>query len=106
MCYFCAELKFGVYPPGFIKKTGMEFSKILTIFLIFFGIGCIVMSYLLAYQGKDTNDSVTIASITQSGSAEKDSKQRNKIAQGTCRRIQTIYDHANQYDKCFGEVGY
>ena len=43
----------------------MEFSKILTVFLVFFGVGCIIASYILAFAGKDTNDSVTIALISQ-----------------------------------------
>ena len=43
----------------------MEFSKIITVFLILFGVVCITASFILAFLGKDTNDAVTIAAISQ-----------------------------------------
>jgi uncharacterized membrane protein (DUF485 family) len=43
----------------------MEFSKKLTIFLVFFGVVCVIASYVLSFLGLHSNETVTIALITE-----------------------------------------
>jgi len=49
-----------------MSNTKKEFSKGLTVFLIAFGIACIVASYVLAFMNNTSvNEGVTIAVISQ-----------------------------------------
>lgn len=67
----------------------MEFSKKLSLGLVIFGMLGIIASYVLAFLGKETNDTVTVALITEVMVASvsyltyqyklKDSRNKNEV---------------------------